>query len=483
MKSGMSALCRRGALGILLCSSVTMAVIVWTNGKALISQTKGVTAAVRGFIPLSAPSHWATFDSASKAAASLLRNGADRTVAATPASRFVGFIGVNVHMAYHWTAYNDLALVKNALGYLGVDQVRDKLLDWPDVQKNYEKLAAGGAKFDFILPAYAGHPNTTNLSEFISMVSAFARAHAGGVTAVEGPNEVNIWPITYDGGTMLVDQAALQQALYAAVRENADLGKIPVYNLTLAYTDKRQFAQLGDLSRAADYANSHAYLNCAQAPEYSLGVILPYAKLDAPALPMVITETGYETNTANAYSGVDQTVQAKLTLDELMDIFAARVSRVYLYELLDEGGENFGLFSANGTPKPAARAIHNLTSILSDPGLDHPSSSRSLNYAVHAPAADTHELLLGKSNGTFDLVLWAESPIWDVAAKEEIAAPAATGSIEFADRQQTVLVFDPLQGTAPIASYHDVQSITVVLADHPVIVEIPSATGSRRSSD
>jgi trimeric autotransporter adhesin len=210
---------------------------------------------------------------------------------------------------------------------------------------------------------------------------------------------------------------------------------------------------------------------------------LPYAKLDAPGLPMVITETGYETRVANPYSGVNQTVQAKLTLDELMDVFSVGISHVYLYELFDEGEENFGLFNSDGSPKAAATAIHNLMGIVSDPGGDLPSSPRSLSYAVRDAPANAKELLLEKSDGTFDLVLWAEAAIWSSTAKGEIAAPAKKSDVAFGQKQKTVLVFDPLHGAMPIAVYHDVQSIQVALADHPVVVQIAPAAGSQPSSN
>lgn len=478
MKRSIGSLCRYAAMSVIVCTSAALAAIVLMNGQTSISGATDIPAEVGRFISLGSP-RWVAIDRIWKAAARPLAGSADHPAAATAALRFAEFLGVNVHMAYYWTTYNNVALVKSALEYLGIDHVRDKLLDWPNVQKNYQDLAAVGVSFDFVLPAVSGHPNTTNLPEFISMVRAFVQDHPGSVTAIEGPNEVNIWPILYSGGTTLADQAALQRALHAAVRQNSALKSIPIYNLTLAYTDAAQFAQLGNLSQAADYANSHAYLNSAQTPRYSLGVILPFAKQDAPGLPLVITETGYETNSANSYSGLDRAGQAKLTLDELMDAFTSGVTRIYLYELLDEGGEKFGLFSADGTPKPAATAIHNLAEILRDRGLDPSNSPGSLNYAVPDLPANGNQLLLEKSDGTFDLILWAESAIWNPADKAEITAPVATSTVKFAQRHKTVLIFDPLRGTAPIASYHDVQSVRVTLSDHPIVVEIRYNAASR----
>lgn len=401
---------------------------------------------------------------------------------AQSAETFDELIGVNVHMGYDWTLYNDVALVESDLAYLGVNHVRDELLNFSN-QTTYQQLAADGIKFDFILPTYTGSPNTTNVPQFISMVAALEQAYPGSVTAIEGSNEVNIWPVSYDGGTTLADDALLQQALYAAVQADPSLSGIPVYNLTLAYTDPTQYAQLGNLSASANDANSHAYLNDAQPPEYSMSVSLPYAQLDAPGLPTVITETGYETNASDNYSGVDPTVQAKLTLDELLDAFKDGVSQTYLYELLDEGGQYFGLFNADGSPKVAATAIHNLTTILADPGGTSTFTPGSLSYAVTGlPATsnnfDGNRLLLEKSTGTFDLMLWAEAQIWNPTTESEVVAPSETTTVDFGQTQNVVLVFDPLQGTVPIAAYLNTQGVQITLTDHPIIVEVPTTTTS-----
>ena len=403
------------------------------------------------------------------------------TVAQTAAS-FDDLIGVNVHMAYTWTTYADVALVESSLAYLGVDSVRDELANSTYLNiASDEQLAAAGIKFDFVLPVYS--PSTVDLSQFVSMVDAFATSYPGSVIAIEGANEVNLWPATYNGGTTLADEAALQQALYAAVRSDPNLNGIPVYNLTMAYTDPTQYEALGNLSSAANDANSHAYLNDLQTPEFSMGVILPFATIDAPGLPEVITETGYETNPADSYSGADQTVQAKLTLDTLMDAFKAGVSETYLYELFDEGGSDFGLFNADGTPKLVATAIHNLTTLLADPGSTSSFTPGSLSYAVTGLPATTsssygNQFLLEKSTGTFDLALWAEAPIWNPTTETEVAAPSETATVSFGQTQNVVLIFDPLQGATPIAAYLNTKAVQVTLTDDPLIVEIPTTTST-----
>ena len=397
-------------------------------------------------------------------------SGTPTPTVAQAASAFDQSLGINVHMGSTSGTYTDVALVESDLAYLGVSNVRDALWD----TSGQQQLAAEGIKFDFFIPLTG--PFTANLSQFISMLDSFVIAYPGSVIAIEGPNEVNDNPVTYDGGTTLADEAAFQQALYAAVKADPKLDEIPVYNLTLANTVAAQFEELGNLSASADYANSRGYLPDNQTPEYALSVISQFAKIDAPGLPEVITEGGYDTNPAYAYSGVDQTVQAKLTLDELMDAFKDGISKTYLYELFDEGGNNFGVFNADGTPKLVATAIHNLTTILADPGNTSSFTPGSLSYAVPNLPTNGNQLLLEKSSGVFDLVLWAEAIIWNSATESEIVAPTESATVNFGQTEKLVLIFDPLQGTTPIAVYSNAESVQVSLSDHPIIIELPSAT-------
>ena len=402
------------------------------------------------------------------------------TVALSAAS-FDQSIGVNVHMAYTSTAYGNVAAVISDLAYIGVNQVRDGFFNSPAFLPDYEALAAAGIKFDFLLPVYWAsdtnpYPGIVNVPQFISMLDSFVTAYPGSVLAIEGPNEVNFQPAEYNGGSSYADQAALQEALYSAVRADTVLNGIPVYDLTIGSTTTSEFQALGNLSPYANYGNEHAYIADWDTPNEGLTYLLTFPQIDTPGLPEVITETGYETNVGDTYSGVDLTVQAKFTLDELMDAFKDGVPKTYLYELLDEGGQYFGLFTADGAPKPVATAIHNLTTILADPGSTSSFTPGSLSYAVANLPTAGNQLLLEKSNGNFDLVLWAEAQIWNATTGSEVVAPTQTSTVEFGQTQKVVLIFDPLTGTAPIAAYLNTQSVQVTLADHPLVVEVPSAT-------
>src|SRR5689334_14603155 len=401
------------------------------------------------------------------------------TTAVSSAS-FVDSVGVNIHLPYDWTTYGNLNLVEQSLGYLGIHNVRDSLVPWPQTQPDYKALMSLGYHFDFILPIAS-----IDIPGYVALVDSYVTKNPGGVLAIEGPNEVNIWPVTYNGGSGPANAAQFQQALYSAVRADANLDDIPVYNLTLGTADANAFKQIGNLSSAADYGNIHPYLHDDRAPVLTEQILFPLANIDTPGKPAVITETGYTTDPKSSYNGISEAGQAKYTLDTLMDAYKAGFSHTFIYELLDERSDpqntdpemHYGLFHSDGTPKLAATAIHNLTTVLNDPGASSAFTPGSLSYTLsNFTAPFANQMLLEKSNGKFDLVLWAEPTIWNPTTQQDIASPHDLATVNFAQVESKVSVFDPLLGSTTIATYTNVSQVSVDITDHPLVIEITNGT-------
>jgi trimeric autotransporter adhesin len=393
-------------------------------------------------------------------------------------------IGVNVHMSFMSTPYRDVAAVRSTLKYLGINYVRDAFYNAAGLSAS-EELAAAGIKFDLFLPVFPD--STVDIAEFMSQLDTLEKSYPGSIVAVEGPNEVNSQPAKFNGGTSPTNQVALQAALHAAVGADPNLKGIPVYSLTIGSDIGSAFEAYGDLSPFADYGNAHPYLPDDSTPGSALDSLLPIqAGINARSLPIVITETGWTTDSNDPYNGADQMTQAKLTLDTLMDAFKDGVVKTYVYELMDEASDtgntnnqyHYGLFNFDGTPKLAANAIHNLTTILADPGSILPFTPGTLSYAIPDLPPNCNQLLLEKNDRTFELVLWAETPVWDPATKNGVVAPTKSRAIKFEQMQKAVRIFDPLQSTTPIATYSYVQLIQVELTDHPIIIEIENDTSS-----
>jgi hypothetical protein len=125
------------------------------------------------------------------------------------------------------------------------------------------------------------------------------------------------------------------------------------------------------------------------------------------------------------------------------------------------GGGNWGLFDSSFNPKPAATFIHNLTAILAD-NPQGPWTSGALSYSIINEPATAHDMLLQKSNGAYELVVWGES-----------ASQLATEVIVvFATSHAIINVYDITVGTTPVSSYTGSNSVALTLTDHAMVVEV-----------
>ena len=367
---------------------------------------------------------------------------------------FIASLGVNTHVDATSSPYGNVALVAKDLAYLGISHIRDHA--WDTDLSAYKVLATGGIKFDLIV------------DDSPKAAVAAMMPIASSIVSFEGANEVDT------SGSKVAAVVAQQAALFAAVKGTPAMSAIPVLNLSVA--DPANFVKFaGAASAASDVINLHAYAAWGDVPQ----LVLP-SRISSEASATkasVITETGYFTMLNNAVdpSGVDEATQAKLTLDTVFDSFSLGVGQTYLYELLDEGADpgdtnsemHYGLFHADGSPKPVATAIHNLTSILAVAGAGVTPTLRPVVTGL--PASGRSLILTGTDGATF-LTLWAEPKIWDTDKQTPIAAGSASVTVDLGAVVGSVSVYDPLLGTGAIATYTNVSRITVSVTDHPLII-------------
>ena len=405
--------------------------------------------------------------------------------AGTPerAADFVGMIGVDTHIPYTDGGYSDIAKVGSDLAYLGVSQLRDGITDGQNGSapfSSYLALAKQGEKFTFVV----GSDTTTTASvqAELSLIAKLNAAVPGSVTAVEGPNEINNESLSFDGQTGEAGALAVQKLIYSTVKSDPALTGVAVDYFT-GY-DTVGYAAGPDPSTTrglADYDTQHPYPHSGQAPAYWVSPDTALGNEPGAKGKFVYTETGYSTN-ASSPDGVSEAVQAKYELDLLFDAAKDGASHVDLYELMDaykpgsaQGDAGFGLFDSEGAAKPAATAIHDLTTILSDTGAGAATfTPTSLAYVITGLPSTGNGMALAKSNGDTDVVVWAEPAIYDESSKSDVQAPAETATVSL-DGQHDVEVYDPLSGTTPVATYHDVSSVQVRVTDHPLVVQVSPA--------
>ena len=386
--------------------------------------------------------------------------------------------GLGLHMG--GGSYADALAVDRMLDYVGIENVR---LNAPTDQKGQDDiLTIGrlGAKLDVVINGYG----PVYLNSVLDTVNVF-RPY---MNAVEGPNEVDIFPISY-GNLYYIDAAMkFQEDIYAALRADARNDGIEIYNFSFGNIPLSSFPQLRDMSPYSDYASVHTYSNRGLRPAFvNPAAVEGWSKL-APDNPVVITESGYYTIPGHpTWGGVTQGVQAQYLMDAVLDARRYDVDRIYLYNLIDtavdvtgeERDGRFGVFNYNGSAKVAATALHNFNAILSDTGAGAATFATSdITYDVTGLPFTGASELFQKSDGTHLIAVWNEEQLWNYEAGREIRPRDFDTTVSLGRVYDTVKVYDPMLGTEAVTTYRNVSSVDLVVTSHPLILELGQAVGT-----
>ncbi len=403
---------------------------------------------------------------------------------AVPVAAFLDSLGVDTHVSQGY----DYRKYIPALQYLGVGVIRDST---HEVARLVALHRETGVLVDI--------GNAGDLDELLAAGRTLAAA--GALLSFEGANEPNNFPITYDGkkGGGLrswVPVAEFQRALYAAVKRDPALKDYPVFHVSEGGAEfdnvGLQWLTIPDGAgtvmpagtRYADYANPHNYVigNCHryldnqawQAADPVLdkcwdGLYVEYGRpwargypgytpAQLPHIPRVTTETGWDTVSDPG----GEPVQGKVLVNTYLAQYARGWRYTFIYELGDGegGGGHQGLFHADWSPKPAATYIHNLTTILADEAAA-PQRTGTLRYAIANQSPTVHDLLMQKSDGTFELAVWGEQ----VSGSNDVV-------VELGGRHARISVYDVTVGTAPVRTLAHADRVPLTLSDHALIVEI-----------
>jgi hypothetical protein len=174
------------------------------------------------------------------------------------AATFLDTIGVDAHTSTGQGNYWNIPEVVADLKYLGVSNVRDG--DNGSLA-NLITMAQAGIKFDFLM-AGGGAITTAHIQGEFTVINEVSQAVPGSVAAVEGANEINNFPITYNGVGGMQGAIDLQKAIYSMAHSDASLPNISVYYFT-GYNGGPNPATTPGL---ADYDNQHPYPQGGQPP-------------------------------------------------------------------------------------------------------------------------------------------------------------------------------------------------------------------------
>ena len=213
-----------------------------------------------------------------------------------------------------------------------------------------------------------------------------------------------------------------------------------------------------------------------------------------------VSETGNPTQ-AQHYGGdgssIDFTSVGPMQLNDLFDFYfmiqrwniinpsfatflQSAPPYVFVYELFDEDPAvqafGFGLFDNQKNPKASAVGIHNMISILKDPGSTFSPGSLSYGTAgTVGPAFNANGTQIGlmeKRNGTFEFVVENEQLTYSYITSGFAGCTNTPVTINLATAPTTVNIYDPIQSISPINTYAGARSVTLQSCMDPLIVEV-----------
>ncbi|WP_143524177.1 hypothetical protein [Rhizobium rhizosphaerae] len=392
-------------------------------------------------------------------------------------------IGINTKGALYANGYKNSSLIINSLNYIGVTQVRDAIAGPAQGSPVLDAMAAAGIKFDFMAGYGVAANGAAGIADFISALKSFQSSHPGALLSIEGLNEADLNSASYNGLTSLEAAAAFQKDLYTAIKADPALSATTVLNLNLGYDNTSNYARIGDLGAYSDAANAHIYTHTGRVNDPVIESIIAHAKAASSGDPLIVTEMGHTTLQSFQGIGTNEAAQAKMLLTDLFTAFEDGASAVYFYELLDNSdslyrGESevyFGIFKEDGTPKLAATALHNLTTILKF-GADGVADGTvpAVPTLNNAPST-AHLMTLDKPGAVYDILIWNDTPVWNMNTQKDITPVTTQTVLQFSQVESVIRVYDPLSGLVPIATYNNVSSISLPLSDHPLVVEVGAA--------
>jgi hypothetical protein len=406
---------------------------------------------------------------------------------------------------------------QNGFAYLGVRLGRDDAThDTTRQQELCNIHAATGVKWHELPIVDADPNNIPNTKAELEFLNA-----CGALYEVEGPNEPNNFHFVYQGkacdSTTYLGCANYMRDLYAMVKADPLISSYRVLGMTEVGQESEnqglQFLTIPagagavqpDGTVYADVANVHNYFQgngiAGQVPEdnhifwaesVAKGGDIGYAGLfdvygeywgntwnkgfagastGQMDRPKETTETGWNNAPNSAGSGLSDVLKGHMIADLWFQAVLQGFSSTTVYQMnnsrLNDSG--WGFFNNNGTSTvadasnalPMGVYTHNITTILAD--ISSAFTPTPLPYSITNMPSTGYSLLLQKSNGTYELVVWGEA----------FASQTVTRvTVNLGKTFSTVKVYDVTGGTSPASTVSNANSVVVNISDHPIILEL-----------
>ena len=154
-------------------------------------------------------------------------------------------------------------------------------------------------------------------------------------------------------------------------------------------------------------------------------------------------------------------MRGRLLTDVYLQAYKQGWSKTFIYLMFNNttGDKGYGIMDKPTRPTLLGQYIHNLTSILADNSSAF--SPGSVTCSISGMPSTGYAMLMQKSNGKYELVIWGEA----FASKMPSALTINLGAT------YPVKLYDITQGPNPIRQPGRVSSVQLPLTDHAMIVE------------
>lgn len=313
----------------------------------------------------------------------------------TTTTQFINSLGINTHIDF--PGVPSVATHIAAINYLGVKHIRDCAQHATTPALWHTVMNGTGAKFLAFMPE--GSPATVQAA-FDLLPALYT---TGCVTMVEGPNEEDDAYAASGGNST----AKARQFQIDHMAPWAKQWKKPLVNIsfgagwTAANGWKGDYDKVGDMAPYCDYANAHTYPPIGFKTTATMAHLNDLARL-AASRPVMTTEIGWDRN-----QGYTEAEIAKFTIQAAFAGTLLGNPMTYFYALFDDAAR-FGMMNADGTPRPAATALHKMMAFLSAAGAPKPYVP--LSYGIdQLSALNDHVVVLDAPDGSHFLAIWNET--------------------------------------------------------------------------
>ena len=381
---------------------------------------------------------------------------AGAAAATTPAVKFYQSLGINGHFWYANTAWYQ------RLMELGVPNLRAKAASNKDFISRLGPFFSSGGKLNATI-VHSGEPTLDKVEATKNL--AFLKDYVGlqRVSGVEGPNEFNSdhppnWvPILRD----------FVKWLHDTVRADVAFKSTPIIGPSIWKRIRDDYIALGDISQWIDKGCIHFY-STQRRPTMTNDNTMPGALSDAhiiaPGKTLWMTESGWMS--PNGAIPVSTRCQAKYVARDYFDAFGFGVEKLFMYQIIDDQVNQFGLCDAGANPKPAFNALKNVTALFKD----QYAGRGSLGYSISGAPTSLKSFAFSKSDGSYLLVLYLDVDSYDAKLRKDLEY-AVPVTVNLSASARKIEVYQPAFSAA-IQDSGRGNKIPLFATDHPTIVKV-----------